>query len=893
MKKYLLLSAIALPLLGYSQWTKVSQVSDRQKVNESVAYLAKKNLFSLDQQKLQSLLSPVNNKFSGKQGVVITIPNSEGKLERFKIWEYSNMAEDLQAKFPDIKSYVGISLDDASAYLRFSLSPQGLSSIIVRSGHSEYIEPLTADHKTYVVFDSSQKKKNVNEDEPFECAVKDAGSTAEETPNVSNKAAGTNVFRLALSCTGEYAQYHLDKAGIPSTATDAEKKAVVLAAINATATRLNALFEKDLSLHYNLISQTESLIFLNANTDPYSSGGGPDTANSGINSTLGTGAASLYDLGHLVDKKDANGAAYLGVICGSSLKAGGWTSHNLPEGATFDIDYVAHEMGHQMGAGHTYTFYSSQLDQRVEPGSGSTVMAYTGITGNLDVQYNSHDNFHYNSLNQIKNKINGVSCGTNVPYALPAPTVDAGNDYTIPASTPFVVKATTTDASTTGYTYSFEQTDQAATAQIGTNSIAYLAKPSGPNFRALPPTANPYRYFPDFNTVLAGVYTTRWESVSSVARTLNFGVVVRNNNPLEPNIARDAMAVTVNAASGPFKVTAPTFGQSLTSGGSFTVTWDVANTNVAPVNTTTVNLKISKDGGKTFVSLLDNTPNDGTETVTIPSDFSATNAYILVEAVNNIYYAVSPSFVIDYSVAGEECNTYTYSGAPVNIKDGPGGSAIASPKVEAPLSITDTGVITKISVTPNITHPNAANLSFGIESPVGTTALLMDHQCSSRSGITAKFTDAATTITCASPVTGNAKPFQPLNVFVGHNAEGTWKLFASDNTPGNVGVINSWALEVCTRDAQVLAVNENAFNANNIKVYPNPSSGNFFIKSKDLGSNANVAIYDMNGRVVHTSGFNAATGESTNEFNVNLTKGVYLLKVTSSKANYTQKLIVK
>ena len=873
MKKYVLLSAIALPLLGYSQWTKVSQVSDRQKVNESVAYLAKKNLFSLDQQKLQSLLSTVNNKFSGKQGVVITIPNSEGKLERFKIWEYSNMAEDLQAKFPDIKSYVGTSLDDASAYLRFSLSPQGLSSIIVRSGHSEYIEPLTADHKTYVVFDSSQKKKNVNEDEPFECAVKDAGSTAEETPNVSNKAAGTNVFRLALSCTGEYAQYHLDKAGTPSTATDAEKKAVVLAALNATATRLNALFEKDLSLHYNLISQTESLIFLNANTDPYSSGGGPDTANSGINSTLGTGAASLYDLGHLVDKKNANGAAYLGVICGSSLKAGGWTSHNLPEGATFDIDYVAHEMGHQMGAGHTYTFYSSQLDQRVEPGSGSTVMAYTGITGDLDVQYNSHDNFHYNSLIQIKNKINSVSCGTNVPYALPAPTVDAGNDYTIPASTPFVVKATTTDASTTGYTYSFEQSDQAATAQIGTNSIAYLAKPSGPNFRALPPTANPYRYFPDFNTVLAGVYTTRWESVSSVARTLNFGVVLRNNNSLEPNIARDAMAVTVNAASGPFKVTAPSFGQSLTSGGSFTVTWDVANTNVAPVNTTTVNLKISKDGGKTFVSLLDNTPNDGTETVTIPSDFSATNAYILVEAVNNIYY--------------------TYSGAPVNIKDGPGGSAIASPKVEAPLSITDTGVITKISVTPNITHANAANLSFGIESPVGTTALLMDHQCSSRSGITAKFTDAATTITCASPVTGNAKPFQPLNVFVGHNAEGTWKLFASDNTPGNVGVINSWALEVCTRDAQVLAVNENAFNANNIKVYPNPSSGNFFIKSKDLGSNANVTIYDMNGRVVHTSGFNAATGESTNEFNVNLTKGVYLLKVTSSKANYTQKLIVK
>lgn len=890
MKKYLLLSALALPLLGYSQWTKLQKASDKQKINESVAHIKADNLFGLNIEKLQTTLGNVRAKFVGSQGVIVSLPNALGKIENFQVWEYSNMAPDLQAKYPNIRSYVGTSLEDPTAYLRFSVSPQGLSSIVIRSNSSEYIEPFTVDNKTYVVYDANTRKQSKSQEKAFECAVKDGLSEA-GTTTVLNKTVGSNVFRLALSCTGEYSQYHLTKTGTPSTATDAEKKAVVLAALNASATRLNALYEKDFSVHYNLISQTESLIFLNANTDPYSTGGGPDTANSGINATLGSTA--LYDLGHLVDKKDANGAAYLGVICGSSLKAGGWTAHNLPEGATFDIDYVAHEMGHQMGAGHTYTFYSSQLDQRVEPGSGSTVMAYTGITGNLDVQYNSHDNFHYNSITQIKSKINSITCGTNVPYGLPAPTVSAGLDYTIPASTPFVVKATTTDNDTGAYTYSFEQTDQAATAQIGTNSIAYLAKPSGPNFRALPPTSNPYRYFPDFNTVLAGVNTTRWESVSSVSRALNFGVVLRNNNPLEPNIAQDAMLVTVNANAGPFKVTAPTFGQSLTSGSSFAVTWDVANTTAAPVNTANVNIKISKDGGKTFVSLLDNTPNDGSETVTIPSDFSATNAYILVEAVNNIYYAVSPSFVIDYNVAGEVCNTYTYSGSPVTINDGPGGAQISSPKVEAPLSITDSGVITKISVTPNITHANTINLSFGVESPVGTTALLMDHQCSGRSGITAKFTDVATAITCASPVTGNAKPFQPLSVFVGHNAAGTWKLFASDYTPGNVGVINSWALEVCTRDAQSLAVNESAFNSNNIKVYPNPSNGNFFIKSKDLGGNAKVAIYDMNGRVVHTSGFNVLTGESTNEFNVNLTKGVYLLKVTSPKANYTQKLIIK
>lgn len=893
MKKHLLLLTLALPFLGYSQWAKMSKVSDKQKINESVAHIKSGNLYNLNFQELQASLSNVSSRSAGKQGLIINIPNVQGKLERFQVWEYSNMDPELQAKYPDIKSYIGSSLEDPTAYLRFSLSPQGLSSMIMRAETSEYIEPFTADKKTYVVFDSSMRKKSKTEDEPFECLVNDANSPVAAS-SVSRKTAGTNVFRLALSCTGEYAQYHLAKAGTPADATDAEKKAVVLAALNATATRLNALFEKDLSLHYNLISQTESLIFLNPATDPYSTAGGPDTGNSGINSTLGANATTLYDLGHLVDKKNANGSAYVGVICGSSLKAGGWTSHNLPEGATFDIDYVAHEMGHQMGAGHTYTFYSNQLDQKVEPGSGSTVMAYTGITGNLDVQYNSHDNFHYSSITQIKSKINGVSCGVNTPYTLPAPIVNAGDDYVIPKSTPFVVKATTTDANTSAYTYTFEQTDQAATAQIGTNSIAYEAKPSGPNFRALPQTTKPYRYFPNLDVVLAGVYSTRWESVSSVARALNFGVVLRNNNPLEPNIAQDAMKVTVDATSGPFRVTSPTFGQSLTSGGSLTVTWDVANTNAAPVNTANVNLKISKDGGKTFEMLLANTPNDGSETISIPNGFTTPNAYILVEAANNIYYAVSPSFVIDYNVAGEICNTYTYSGSPVNINDGPGGTEISSPKVEAPLSITNSGVITKISVTPNITHPNVSHLSLGIESPVGTTALLMDHQCTNRAGVTATFTDTATSITCASPVTGSSKPFQPLKVFNGHSSEGTWKLFASDNNAGSVGVINSWSLELCTRDAQeIMAASESAFNSNNIKVYPNPSNGNFFIKSKDLGGNAKVTIYDMNGRVVHTSGFNVLTGESTNEFNVNLTKGIYLLKVTSPKANYTQKMIIK
>lgn len=892
MRKQFLLLAVSLPFLGMAQWTKVSSVSGKHKVNESVARINSKIFYDLDAAKLHSQLQNVTERRAGGQGVIISLPNAEGKVEKFRVWELSNMVPDLQAKFPQIRSYVGNSLQDPSAYLRFSTSPQGLSSMISRSGKSEYIEPMTADSRTYIVFDATQRKMAAaDQEENFVCEVK--GNLDAHTESTGRlKAAGSNTMRLALACTGEYGQYFLTKAGIPASASDAAKKAAILAAMNATLTRLNGVYERDLSLHYNMIAETESLIFYNATTDPFSTGGGPDTANTGINSTLGTGATTKYDLGHLIDKKDANGAAYLGVICGSSLKAGGWTAHNIPEGATFDIDYVSHEMGHQMGAGHTYTFYSNQLDQRVEPGSGSTIMAYTGITGNFDVQYNSHDNFHYSSLTQIKNKLNAVVCGTNVPYNLPQPTVNAGADMTIPKMTPFVVNATSTDPSTTAYTYTFDQIDQAATAQIGANSIAYETKPTGPNFRALAATAIPYRSFPDYDVVLSGVYSTRWESLASVARPFTIGVTLRNNNAVEPNIARAEVKLTVDANSGPFKVTAPVFGESLVSGSAYTVKWDVANTTAAPVSTTNVSIKISKDGGQSFTTLAASTPNDGQETVTVPTGFTASNAYILIEALGNVYYAVSPSFVIDYNVTGESCATYTSTGGAVQIKDGPGGNGISSPKIEVPLTISNSGLITKVAVTPDIAHTNVGHLSFGVESPVGTSVLLMDHQCNGRSGITATFNTTATSLPCTSPVAGSVKPFQPLNVFAGHNAAGVWKLFASDNTPGIVGTVNSWSLEVCTRDTQALAVNDTSGMSKNIRVYPNPSNGNFFIKSRDLGGKAVATVYDLSGKSVYTTEFNASKGELTSEMNTRLPKGVYMLNINSPAGNYTQKLII-
>lgn len=890
MKHYFFIFSLLIPFLGFSQWSRTEARS--QKIKKSQEKLEFAGLYTLNADQLRQNLKAAPARFSNEKGVIISLPTVNGKLERFRVWEFSNMAPELQAKYPDIRSYVGTGVEDPTVYLRFSISPVGFSSMITRSGISEFIEPYTEDRTVYAVFDS--KARRGQDREPFECATKEEAEKnilGKNTNTAYKKTAGFNVFRMALSCTGEYAQYHLTATNTPATATDAQKKAVVLAAMNASLTRMNSVFERDLSLHFNLIANNDVIIFLDPNTDPYTSFG-TGSAQAAISARI---PASDYDMGHLVDKRNANGVAGLGVICIDNQKARGYTSCNFPEGDSFDIDYVAHEMGHQLGANHTFSYYlDGSGTSEVEPGSGSTIMAYTGIIGgNYDVQFNSNDYYHTFNVTEIKNTINNITCGSNSAFTDPAPNINAGADYTIPVSTPYVLKGIVNDANSASYTYTWEQMDAASNSETAANCITYPTKPAGPNFRNTVPVSNPVRYLPDFNKVLAGVLSTRWESVSSVARNLNFTFTARNNNPAAPQTSKDEMVVTVNAGAGPFQVTAPTFGQSLSSGGIVNITWDVANTNQAPINTANVNIKFSTDGGQTFTTIAANTPNDGNEQVTIPAGSTSANAFIMIEAVGNIYYAVSPSFVVDYTVTGENCNTYAYSGDPIPVKDGPGGNNISSPIVKSPLMVNNNGTITKIKVTPTVTHPNIRHLSIGIESPVGTSALIWNRSCANSSGITATFSDAGAAVACASPIQGETKSYESLAIFKGHKAQGTWNLFASDNNPGSVGTITGWSLEVCTQETQALGTKETVSPiADDIKIYPNPSDGNFFIKSRNIKGNVKVTMLDTSGRLIYSSIYKTE-GDHTKEFNVNAPKGVYLISIDSPKGIYNSKLVIK
>lgn len=156
MKQYLLILLLMIPFSGFSQWTKTELGS--KKVKQSQEKLEFAALYTLDADQFRQSLKNAPLRFSKEKGITILLPVASGKTEHFQVWESSNMAPELQAKYPDIRSYVGTGIEDPTAYLTFSMSPTGFSSMITRSGISEFIEPYTEDRTIYAVFDSNARR---------------------------------------------------------------------------------------------------------------------------------------------------------------------------------------------------------------------------------------------------------------------------------------------------------------------------------------------------------------------------------------------------------------------------------------------------------------------------------------------------------------------------------------------------------------------------------------------------------------------------------------------------------------------------------------------------------------------------------------------------------------
>lgn len=650
MKNKLLAILMMASAFGFAQnaiWNTSSKVIDPTKIIENKKNLTKFQLYTLDLNALQVALKNAPERFGSmqKKGIIAEIPNAEGKLEKFAFYQFSNMDPALAAKYPEIKSYVGQSQDNPGAVIYCSLSPLGFQGMLLKADRSAvFIEPYTSDLSSYAVYNKADKVQGLSK---FECRV--VQSMPEQTIRSSNIAARPNAddgilrnYRLALSVTGEYTTYF------------GGTKALALAGMNATMTRVNGVFEMDFNSHMNLIANNDVLIYTNAATDPYSaaatgSGGAWNTElQNNLTNTIGNAA---YDIGHLFGASGGGGnAGCIGCICVDDTasttdenKGSGFTSpgDGIPQGDNFDIDYVAHEMGHQFGANHTWTHGGNEgTGAQMEPGSGSTIMGYAGITS-LDVQPHSDAYFHAISIQQVTNNIKTKTCSTNINTGNAIPTANAGLDYTVPKSTPFLLTGVGTDANGDTLTYCWEQFDNQ------TNATAPSAtKTSGVNFRSYNPTTSPSRSFPILASVLTGATTTAGsevtvEAIPSVARTLNFRLTVRDNKANGGANNSDDMIVTVNATAGPFAITAPNTAVSYVGNSSQTITWNVAGTTANGVNCANVDILLSTNGGTTFpIVLASATTNDGTQAISIPNIPGTTNR-IMIRGTNHIFYDIS------------------------------------------------------------------------------------------------------------------------------------------------------------------------------------------------------------------------------------------------------------
>ena len=813
------LTAVACFSFGQtgSLWTNASRPASAEILGNKISITSPK-LFDLNFEGLKMALrnSPRNLGTDQKSETIITFPSADGKMENFKVSEKSNFDPVLAAKYPDIKSYVGQSLENPANLVYFSVSPLGLSSMEINADHSAvFIEPYTKSADTYVVYQRSDKKADLNK---FEClTIDDAksqlGNELTARPNADDALLRT--FRLALSCTGEYAVYF------------GGTKSQALAAMNNTMTRVNGVFEKDFSARMVLIANNDQVIYTNASTDPYANASSMSQWNNQLQSTLTSviGEAN-YDIGHLFGASGGGGnAGCIGCVCVNGSKGKGITSpaDNIPSGDNFDIDYVAHEMGHQFGGNHTFTQSNEGTGVQMEPGSGSTIMGYAGITA-VDVQPHSDPIFHAVTIQQITNNIKSKTCSVNTATGNSIPTANAGADYTIPKSTPFMLTGTSTDANGDALTYIWEEMDNQTTS-----AAPSATKTTGVNFRSWIPTTSPTRYFPRMQSVLAGATTTAGseitvEALSSVARTLNFRYTVRDNRPGGSGNNSDDAVISVNATAGPFTVTSQSSSTAYSGGSSQSITWNVAGTTANGVNAANVDILWSTDSGNTWTTLLAATPNDGSQNVTIPNTATSTGR-IMVKGSNHVFFNVNKANI---SVTAGSADT-TAPTAP---------TLSASGTTQTTTNLSWSGATDNIGVTGYDVYRGSSLLGSTANSSYNVTGL----SASTNYTFTVKAKDAAGNISVASnavsvttlaPVSDTTPPTAPTLSASGTTV-GATNLAWSGSTD-NVAVTG---YDVYQNSSLLGSTSGTSYSVSGLSA---STAYTFFVKAKDAAGNVSAA----------------------------------------------------
>lgn len=565
--------------------------------------------------------------FAGLQGGEprLTLPLPDGKEVTFNLQPYDLLPSDLAARYPGILAFKGYDESNPVETGRFDLGPQGFHAMFSHQGRMVFVDPLR-NGEGYAIYYQQDAHSRLEEE-----ADKVIGSQAKALARqVLVDGNERKRYVIAISAAGEYTQYH---------------GGTVEAGLGAIATllnRVNEVYQRDVAAEFQLASGNDTIIFTDTATDPFNNDDGDIDANVTVQQNAQTQAGTklgAFDIGHVVNT-GGGGLAGLGVLC-TAEKSAGMTGSPNPVGDAFFIDYVAHEIGHQFGADHTFNGTTGscgggnrEASQAWEPGSGSSIMAYAGICGEENLQANSLPYFHSKSIEQMRAHMARVaSCGSSQSLTNNAPQVAAGNDYVIPANTPFVLKGAGADLDQDPLSYTWEQID------LGTESFSVASMVddgSRPLFRFVAPTALPERTLPSLPSLLSNTLA-KGEAWPATNRELNFRLTARDG---KGGVATDDMKIQVVNTGSAFRLTSPLV-TPLGAGANQTIGWDVAGTNAAPINCSKVDLSLTRDEGVSWTLLASGQPNSGSASVTIPAGNDGT-ARLKVACSDNLFFAISP-----------------------------------------------------------------------------------------------------------------------------------------------------------------------------------------------------------------------------------------------------------
>jgi len=591
-----------------------------------------------------------------ESGAIITLPSPSGLLQRFAFVESPILAPRVAGQVPEIRTFVGQGIDDSAATVRFDITPLGFHAQVLvpasgdaRGRQSFFIEPAArTDTTNYISYAASDTLAT----DSWECMTADADAAiVEPAAGPGRLEAGTvtrHVLDLAIAGTGEFTA----NASNPDPPNSLLAFARAVTAVN----RVNQILENDLAVRLLIVSGPTEM-YTNASTDPYSGTQSNMQAQNQANldSVIGSNNYHIGHLFHFQASGYSGNAGGIGTIC-TSTKGMGISASSVLGGDLFSIDLLAHEIGHQLGATHTFNGINGSCGAAgqytaataYEPGSGTTIMSYGGTCGTDNIATATggtglkYPMFNFSSISQIANKLAG-GCGATepTPNHLPVVLPFAANSWIVPTSTPFRLLGFWDDedfGDFHGMTGSWEQADLGPAAALGPDTGQ-----NEPLFRVPMHNRSGERFYPQLSDVLNNT-TTNGEYLPQFGRSASkFKFVVRDNVAGGGGTAMQEVTIQFVSAGSGFDTTQPAGGEVFCGGSSTLVAWNPAGTADPPVSCSTVDITMSYDNGQSFpLTVRADSPNTGFALVTIPA-LATEQARIMVSAVDNIFFSVNPA----------------------------------------------------------------------------------------------------------------------------------------------------------------------------------------------------------------------------------------------------------